>query len=96
MPKWLIEKPEILIGLEWYYRAFTDLSTCRSYGMSEGPIPWLAVNEYAIRHRMTHQEFDDLWEVVRKLDAVYIKERAGKAKIENSRIGSKQPPSRGR
>jgi len=73
-----------------------DLTTCRYIGMSEGPIPWNAANDWAIRHNLSAQEFDDLWEVVRKLDSMYIKERAGKAKIEKSRIGNTQPRSRGR
>jgi len=33
--------------LAWIYAAFWELSTCRTVGMSMGPIPWTAVNDYA-------------------------------------------------
>lgn len=65
-------------------------------GVSEGRIPWTAVNEYAYRYKLSDQEFDELWEIVSKLDVVYTNFRAGQAKIDKSRIGAKQPPKRGR
>lgn len=94
LPKWLQEKPEIPFGLSYYYRAFVDLGTCRQSGLSEGRISWLAVNEYANRHRLTDPEFDELWEIVSRLDTVYIESRAAKTKIDQSR-NNKKPPKRG-
>ncbi len=64
-------------------------------GMSEGQIPWSAVNDYAYRYRVNATDFEDLWKVVRSLDGVYTEARAAKAKIDNNRLG-KKPPIRGR
>lgn len=99
LPRWLIEKPEIPLGLEFYYRAFVDLSTCRVVGMSEGRIPWTAVNDYSIRNSLSDQDALDLWEVVAKLDMVYLEMRAAKTKVDQSRntgIGAKTETSKRR
>ncbi len=38
--------------------------------MDVGPIPWTAVSEYAARHRLSEDEFDDVWRMVRALELV--------------------------
>lgn len=43
----LDRKPDIA-GLEWIWEAFWKLSTCRSFGMGAGPIPWWVINKYAM------------------------------------------------
>lgn len=66
------------MGLEFYFFAFKDLNTCRSAGFGLGPIPWIAVNDYAIRHGLNNEEAEDLFFVIDSLDYEYMKWRATK------------------
>jgi hypothetical protein len=61
--------PELEQGLAWYIDAFSDLSTCRSYGMSAGPIPWSAINRYVTVEEITEEDFPRL---IRAMDTVYL------------------------
>jgi len=95
LPRWLQKKPQIPFGLEFYFRAFTTLSSCRPIGFEEGRIPWTAVHQYAQFKELSSQEERELWEIVAALDLCYLKARADKAKIEADR-GKKRLPSPGR
>lgn len=94
VPDFIAEAPELLPGLKQYVDAFWELHTCRSvFGLGiVGPIPWTAVNEYAIRNGYEGEEFDDLLYHLRSLDEAYldyvVKERA-KGK-DNGKPGSIQ------
>lgn len=53
--------------------AFMDLSSCRSLSQATtGPVPWLAINEYALKHGFVGEQEEDLFYYVRKLDRAYI------------------------
>jgi hypothetical protein len=78
--------PELRPDLVCYWKAFDELSTCRTYaGMSGLPaaIPWTAINEYAIRHRFTGEAFDDLVEIVRAIDDAFRDHAMMKAKTDS-------------
>lgn len=72
-------------GLMFYWIAFWDLMSCRSVGMGEGPIPWTAVDAYSRRHSLEGQDFEDLWHIIRRLDAHYMKFRAQQREQEAKR-----------
>ena len=59
-----------------------DLHTCRSFnGFDEGPIPWSAVNCYAIRYSFSDEGFEELWYFIKEMDKTYlnfIRNRRGK------------------
>lgn len=62
-------------GFEWLWQAFTDLNSCRAYGMSPGPIPWTAIQQYAESNSMG---VDDTWllhRVIRAVDNVWLDQR---------------------
>ena len=59
-------------GLEFTYRAFTDLSTCREVGMAIGPIPWTAIRAYADTYDLGLDEFNDLVYHLGQMDAAYM------------------------
>jgi hypothetical protein len=40
--------------------------------MAAGPIPWTAINEYAIRHAIDGEDFEELVEMVRKMDNAWL------------------------
>lgn len=73
------------MGLEMYYEAFTELSTCRQQGMGLGPIPWTAIDQYALRHGFEGDGFQYLVRMVRALDDVFLAHSRKKAKEEADR-----------
>lgn len=74
-PDWIENKPDLLIGLEFYWKAFWELSTCRQFGYGEGPIPWLAMMQYARQYEIIGEEFDRFVLVLKFMDTEYLKFR---------------------
>lgn len=72
LPKRIQDAPELQLGLELYWDAFWDLSTCRTSGFGAGPIPWLAVREYALTFEFDEEQMNDLFYLVRRMDNVYL------------------------
>lgn len=72
------------MGLEMYYEAFTELSTCRNAGMSVGPIPWTAIDRYGQRYGFQGDGFDYLVRMVRALDDTFLAHSRKKAKEEEA------------
>ena len=56
--------------------AYLELTTCRSLGYGEGPIPWTAVHTYCTVNEITGDQRDDLFYHIRFLDTEYLKWRA--------------------
>jgi hypothetical protein len=56
----------------FYMKAFHDLSTCRSSGMSMGPIPWTAMVTYADRYRLDYDVAEAFVDIMRSMDAAYL------------------------
>lgn len=80
IPDAIANAPEVETGLEFYLQAFLDLDSSRSLGLSMGPIPWTAINEWAKRHEVEDQEdFDDLVYMVSRLDAQWVVMKNGKS-----------------
>jgi hypothetical protein len=74
--------PQLLMGLEMYYEAFTELSTCRQVGMGMGPIPWTAIDRYGDRYGFQGEGFEYLVRMVRALDDVFLAHSRKKAEKE--------------
>lgn len=72
LPDVIANAPELLLGLDAYFEAFVELSTCRGLGMSAGPIPWTAIDRYAQRHGYSDEGFDYLVRMVRAMDEVFL------------------------
>lgn len=65
--------PVLLPGLAFYYKAFADLSSCRSMGIGGGgPIPYTAISEYAHRNHMDDEDFHTLLTFIRTMDVAYL------------------------
>jgi hypothetical protein len=60
----------------WLLCAFADLSTCRSFGMDIGPIPWTAIQAYANEHVRPGLGRRVFHIVMRALDRAYLAEKA--------------------
>ena len=76
----------MLPGLGFYYSAFSELSTDRQIGMSEGWIPWGSIDRYAHRYGLTGWDFERFRILIRGMDIEYIKYRGEQAKKEKGRI----------
>lgn len=71
-PDWIKDAPDLALGLELYYEAFWDLTTCRPVGWTAQPIPWSAVIEWGQLNELDPEEMDDLIFYVRELDAEFL------------------------
>lgn len=79
LPDHLANAPRLTAGLELFYNAFQDLASCRSLGMSLGPIPWTAIDHYCQRFDIIGLQEEDLFYHVEKLDKTYRDEVEKKA-----------------
>lgn len=87
VPKKIAEAPELWEWLWFYFTAFLELCSCRSTGFGEGPIPWTAMNAYAIRYQIVdEEEFDLFMRLLTALDMAYLKYRNTK---REEKIGPK-------
>lgn len=65
--------------------AFWQLSTTRQMGSgSVGPIPWTAVNDWAIRHGLEDDVFDYLLSLIHGIDDTYLNHLNQKSKSGGS------------
>lgn len=66
--------PELRPDLLPFWRAYDELSTCRGYAGMSGvplPIPWTAIDAYAMRHGFSGEMFDDLVDILRAMDDAF-------------------------
>jgi hypothetical protein len=86
----LANPPEVAPGLEYYYHAFVELSTCRTIGMSEGPIPWTAMHTYAQSEKLDPEETEYFMVLLQMVDMMYLSYRDKEQKRKQvSKQGSK-------
>lgn len=73
LPDSIEKAPSILMGLELYMWAYTELDSCRPYTMG-GPlcIPWTAVRDYAKANRFSRRQSSRLEVLCRKMDKAYL------------------------
>lgn len=72
MPEWYSDQPSELYNEQFYFAAFGDLSSCRVNGMSLGPIPWTAIDQYSKHRKLSDDVSEHLNIVIREMDAVYL------------------------
>ena len=74
LPTTIQNAPQLTIGLEMYYKAFFDLTTCRTglHG-TEGPIVWTAVIKWAETYELDEEQRDDLVHHIGQMDEVYLR-----------------------
>jgi len=70
-PEPILNKPVLLQGLELFYDAFIDLSTCRIMG---GPIPFTAYLTYCDHYQIEGTQRERLIGRVQRLDRFYLEE----------------------
>lgn len=70
-------------GLRYYLEAFYELSSCRAFGMTLGPIPFTAILEYS--KIFNEEDFEEFLYLMRVMDREYMK-----LSSEDSKNKSKQ------
>lgn len=78
-PKELQDAPELSPGLEFFWEAFFDLTTCRQAGVSGfGPIPYDKMVLYAEMYELDDEEILEFTFLIKSLDAVYVEKLGAK------------------
>lgn len=90
VPSAIANAPSLLPGLQWYFKAFLDLSSCRGGG---GSIPWTAMHDWGRIHGITVDavEFDRFVALVKAMDVSYLEFHKAKEDTE-----AKRKPKAGR
>ena len=70
-PKVIAEAPDLLVGLELFYEAFYDLTTCRG-GMGDGPIPWTSIEEYCNLTGIYDEQRERMHSYIREMDTAFL------------------------
>lgn len=96
LPDKIANKPELIGGLEIYWKAFVELSSDRQIGMAEGPIPWSSMNMWAIRHGIYGDDFDRFIAILRSLDEAYLQKQNKSRKKPVGKGSFKKPSMRSR
>lgn len=78
LPDAIARAPQLQMGLELFYTAFMELSTCRSIGFGEGPIPWTATRDYCDEFALDGDQRLDMFYHIAAMDTVYLQFRARK------------------
>jgi hypothetical protein len=87
LPDAIKERPVLMIGLEVYWKAFWELSTCRAIGMMEGPIPWLAIRDYAFDFNLEGLSKVRFYAIIRGMDNAYLRLRSKEIEKKNPKNG---------
>lgn len=72
LPEWARNQPDLVRGDEFWLSAFWKLNTCRQFGMSVGPIPWIVIEHYADRFGLEPDIRDLLHVLVWEMDKAYL------------------------
>ena len=95
LPDAIANAPTLQLGLDLYFDAFWDLSSCRMSGFTLGPIPWSAIFDYALAYAYDEDQRENLVHYIRVMDNAYRDFYATKTggKTWRSRTGSGNSPS---
>ena len=91
LPDKIKNKPKVPESLAFTWRAFWELSTDRTIGMVEGPLPWSSIDRYAKRYGITDlDDFDYFSILLKQMDATYMEFRGKKSGKTNMNVGGEE------
>lgn len=67
-----MNEPQLYPGDYFYLKAWSDLNSCRSMGMSRGPIPWKDIILYAEYSQLEYDLIEPFVLIIRTMDSAYI------------------------
>ena len=74
IPEKIKNAPELYMGLQLFFNAFTDLSSSRgASGLSEGLIPWWVIQDYCDRNELDADTTEDMHYHICQLDLARAK-----------------------
>lgn len=82
-PKWLEERPQLGLGLLFYYESYHKLSTERMPADYVTAIPWSKIQQYAEHYGMGFEEQETFHFFINKLDNAYMTKVAEDVKKQN-------------
>lgn len=74
----LADRPQLTPYEAYFYRAWLELGSARSFGMAPGPIPFPAIITFAKHYGLSRSQTDILIRVVRNIDNAWINATAEK------------------
>ena len=80
IPSRIENAPSIWPGLELYYLGFLELNSSRQIGMQLGPIPWLAIEQYAQAKELDDDQKEAMHYHISEMDRSYLKIQGKKNK----------------
>jgi len=84
-------------GFDFYFDAFSELSTTRPIGLGLGPIPFTAIAEYSRLYELP--DFDDFAYVIRRMDRVFLEMNDTNAPAQETKksgsTANKKNPNKG-
>lgn len=67
------DAPELFAGIEVFYNAFMDMTSCRDLGFGQiGPISWLTVQRYCEVYGIEGEQREDMFYHVGRMDRAYL------------------------
>lgn len=92
IPDKIQNAPQLRMGLELYYLAYTELMSTRPLGFGgEGPIPWEAQMHWAFDAELDEDQTHDLIYFVTCLDQAYLNAQAERRKRDAGTNGNAGP-----
>jgi hypothetical protein len=87
----LDNRPDLESHVVWVWNAFQQLNSCRQFGMAVGPIPWTAVNEYAMRHGIVDMDdFEEFRFLIVAMDETFLSHNTRKQKATEAQQRGKR------
>lgn len=97
LPDKIANAPELDPGLSLFYQGFLKLSGCRyKGGFGDGPIPWVAINQYCKYHGIYGEQREDFEYHIERMDLEYLKLVAKRSKTKDKPPPPKPGPRGGR
>lgn len=89
VPDKIKNAPMLYAGLDLFYIAFMDLTTCRQLGYGTvGPIDWLTIHHYCAVYGLVGEQREDMFFFISQMDGEFLKWASKKKPAE--------PPPSGR
>lgn len=91
LPDRVQNAPQLREGLELYWTAYVELTTCRPAAFGGcPPLPWTAMATWAQFHSLDYDQFEDLIYFSREMDAEYEKWWNRQQPNGGGKLGAKQ------
>lgn len=92
VPEFILNAPQLGVGLEFLYNSYIKLSTCRPSSFAGiSRIPWTAISQYCHDYKIYDEEREDFEFVIDKIEEAYLGHIEKKRKEKES---APPPPRR--